>query len=167
MSILFHPHQQYVFLGMLVFGIAAGIFYDLLSVKRLFLGSSFLACFIDDVLFSFGAWVIFIVSTFLLNSGVVRWYGIASYLFGFMMYKATVSRLVIIAFKGITSVLKRIMFSVIKILQIIVSPIIAFFRFAVRVVFKLMHPLIAEIHEKVMLRIIFNSFNDLYRTGKW
>ena len=55
-----------------------------------------LISFIDDITFSFVSICTFIVSTFLFNYGVVRWYAAVTGLIGFTVYRFTLSRLVIV-----------------------------------------------------------------------
>lgn len=167
MNILFHPHQQYVFLGMLAAGVIAGIVYDVFCVKRMLLGNSYAAVFVDDVLFSCIACIIYIAFTFWLNSGVIRWYGTLSFAVGFGIYKCTVSRIVIFFIKKLVDLIKRLLHFMLKLLLVPLMPFIAaaksLFKFAKRK----LKPLISLYNEQIMLIKIFNAVKDMNRMGKW
>ena len=167
MNILFHPHQQYVFLGMLVAGIIAGIVFDAFSVKRMFLGAGYIACFIDDVLFSFIACVIFAAGTFVTNSGVIRWYGVLSFALGFTLYKLTVSRAVTGFFRLILRFIKKCLRALLRAVVVICEPFAAIVRALARYVSKAAAPVKNVLYEKIVLYKIFKSYKNMHRTGKW
>ena len=98
MNILFPPHQEYVLLMMLFTGFVIGIIYDIFEFKRRLFPFLNFYIFIDDILFTVISAVIFIISVFVFNNGIVRWYEYFLLAFGFFLYKSTLSHIVLLAF---------------------------------------------------------------------
>lgn len=88
----YYPHNQisYVF-SMLIIGIIVGFFDDVFKMKRKLLPSNKVVIIIDDIVLSLLSVFIFIVSVFLFNNGIIRWYSVVITLLGFLLYKKTLS----------------------------------------------------------------------------
>ena len=88
----YYPHDQFLYsLAMLVVGVITGIFYDLFRIKRKLFGSNNLILFFDDVFFTVAAVMFYLISVFVFNNGIVRWYSGVLCLIGLYAYLHTLS----------------------------------------------------------------------------
>ena len=91
----YYPHDQLrLVVSMIAVGFIIGIVYDCFRIKQKLLFSPSFILIIDDLLFSIISVVLFILSTFLFNNGIVRWYSAVFAFLGFVVYRATISVLV-------------------------------------------------------------------------
>ena len=112
MNIFFPPHQEKVFIVMLLFGFGIGILYDLFKIKRRLLSENSIILFIDDLFFSLLSVMLFLFTVFIANNGIFRWYEILFSMIGYMLYRITLSKpLIFFSYKIIDLfllILKRI-----------------------------------------------------------
>lgn len=108
MNIFFPPHQEIIFLLMSLCGIFLSAIYDIFKVKRKMFGSCTLILFIDDFIFSFVSAVTFVFFIFILNNGILRWYELFFCIIGFIVYRCTISKLVMPLFEFIIVLIKKL-----------------------------------------------------------
>lgn len=147
MNILFSPNQHIVIAGMFVVGFFLGFIYDLLKIKRIVFGSCFLVLFIDDILFSFFSLFAFMLSAFVLNSGIVRWFELFCLIFGFVVYRLSISRLVI----GLTNCLVRF---IKRVIYVLLSPFIKLSRRAVVLIMPALYIVRRFLHKRLIFKYI-------------
>ncbi len=127
MNIFFPPHQEIVAITTLIIGVIIGIFYDALVIKRMLLGSGKAVVFIDDMLFMLVSSVVFVMTVFVTNNGVIRWYEFLCCILGFTIYKLTLSKLVLGLFRLIIKLIKFILKTLLKVaitlVKFILSPV--------------------------------------------
>ena len=147
MNILFTPNQQVVFVVMLFLGCAEGVLFDLFKIKRMIFGNSSLLLFFDDVFFSVFSVINFIVIVFAFNYGIVRWYEFFACFIGFVVYRKTISKLLLILLEFIICKFKKLLN---KLLSLIIFPLKT-----VIIIFKRFETLIARRKSKFsMLKFI-------------
>lgn len=88
----YYPNNQQIFFAAMFFvGFFIGILYDLFKVKRQLMYCNGFLLFIDDVLFSVISVFIYLISVFIFNNGIVRWFSVLSCISGFVIYKNSIS----------------------------------------------------------------------------
>lgn len=107
MSILFPSYYSISFAFMFVVGCVFGFAYDIFKVKRMLLRCNSLILFIDDLIFSLIFLSILIASVFFISSGVFRWFALLAVLLGFIIYKCTVSNIIIFVLGHIVRMIRR------------------------------------------------------------
>ena len=95
MNIFFPPFQERVFIFFFIVGAVLGLAYDLLKVKRRLFFCSNVVLLFDDIIYSLICSVILMISVFVFNNGIVRWFEFVMSGFGFVFYRFTFSRLVL------------------------------------------------------------------------
>ena len=95
MTIFYPPFQEKVFIIMLIFGMIVGFIYDLFLIKRRLFGTNCFVLFVDDLLFVFISLISFLFTVFCVNNGIFRWYEMLFSFLGFVLYRTTVSRLIL------------------------------------------------------------------------
>jgi spore cortex biosynthesis protein YabQ len=95
MEILFGRDQWPVILSFFVCGMISGILSDIFTVKRRYFKENRLILFVDDFLFMIICAVIVVFNSYSFNDGNMKWYEIPVMFFGFVIYKKTVSRLIL------------------------------------------------------------------------
>ena len=113
MNIFYPPNQEFIFLSFFIVGIILGIIYDIFKVKRKLFGFNTVTLFVDDFLYSLLCLVFVITCVFVFNNGIIRWYEFLMCAFGFLLYKATASKVVIYVMFSIIEYIHR----VIKLIQ--------------------------------------------------
>lgn len=154
MSILFSPNQHFVFISMLVLGCVLGVIYDALKVKRMIFGSFYLAVFFDDLLFSFVSFTLFVLCIFAFNSGIVRWFEFVACFIGFLVYRFTISRVVIKIFELVTSLFRKLIKFIIK---LVLWPV----KHIKNTVFKISMPLTYKLERYSNKYLIYGYINKL------
>ena len=96
MNIFFPPHQEKVFVVMLVFGFFIGFLYDVFKIKRRLIGQNKFILFVDDLIFSITSIVLFLLTVFVSNNGIFRWFEIFFWFIGFCLYRMTLSKILIL-----------------------------------------------------------------------
>ncbi len=134
----FFPYVIWAF----VLGMMIAAFYDVFRIRRyafrrtktaarIFSHISALdtlLCFFEDIAVLLFSAVVFILLSFKLSHGVPRWYGIFSMLCGFMLYRKTFGRLVMLSAGRILRGLYRLLkFILRKILLPLKKPFTVFF----------------------------------------
>jgi hypothetical protein len=130
MNIFFPPHQEKVFVIMLIFGVISGVLFDLFRVKRHLLGENSVILFADDLIFSLLTLLLFLFTVFVANNGIFRWYEVLFSLIGFWLYRLTLSKtLIFVSFKVIDFVKKLLGIAafpvklIFSILFVLISPV--------------------------------------------
>lgn len=95
MNIFFPPYQEKIISVMLILGVILGVVYDLFKVKRHIFGSKYVFVFIDDVLFSVSSVTAFLMSVFIVNNGIFRWFEAFLCFIGFLLYRVLLSRILL------------------------------------------------------------------------
>ncbi len=95
MEILFGRSPYPVLVSFAVCGMLAGLLYDLLKIKRKLLGAPALVVFADDVFFCFCTAVAVVFDAYAFNDGNLKWYEAPAMLAGWLLYRRTLSRLLI------------------------------------------------------------------------
>lgn len=159
MNIFFPPNQNVVFMNMAVLGVIIGILYDAFSVKRSLLGDSFFVCFVDDVVFVAVSGVLFLAAVFASNNGIIRWYEFFACISFFLLYKCTVSRIVMKVMKKAAEIIR---FLVKKTLCFLFLKLIKpFFKFLINRLRRLIKPLIQIFVRKLKRKKILMSFKKI------
>ena len=169
MTIFFPPHQEFAILFLVVTGFICGVFYDVLAVKRKLVGEQYIFLFVDDVVFVFFSAILFLVSVFAANNGIVRWYEFFGYILGFFVYKLTLSKLVMLVFTRLIIILKlavvKIVSLVIRIALFLLSPIIVLISVAFGGVRLLSLPMKHAFQRCVCRHRIYSFFGEFKHIG--
>ena len=163
MNIFFPPNQQYVFIAMTALGVILGLLYDAFSVKRSLIIDNALACFVDDVIFVFISGVLFLICAFITNNGIIRWFEFASCFSGFIVYKLTVSKIIMKFMRFITVLIRRIIKKIFNLTVVIIKPFFLFFNKIINIV---LCPYIVLIYEKSKIATIMCAYHKMCRIGK-
>ena len=159
MNILFPPHQEYVLLMMLFTGFVIGIIYDIFEFKRRLFPFLNFYIFIDDILFTVISAVIFIISVFVFNNGIVRWYEYFLLAFGFFLYKSTLSHIVLLAFGYIADSIRYIFAFIIGIFNNIFFKLFKVLLFVIRCIIFIIKPLMLNLFRRFTLFKLINNIN--------
>ncbi len=151
MSIFFPPYQELLFLCFAALGLFLGVLYDAFSVKRILFGCNTVICFIDDIAFMFISGFMFLITAFWFNNGIIRWYEFFSCLIGFIVYKLTVSRLVMLLMNLVVKFVKRLVKRLVKISFVLLTPLSFVLSVICRLVKWLLEPLKSLIKLKLTL----------------
>lgn len=88
----YYPHDQtLLIISMLLTGVIIGIIYDMFVIKQKLIFTCLAFAMLDDILFSFISVIVFLSSSFLFNSGIIRWYCAVACVIGFAIYRKTLS----------------------------------------------------------------------------
>lgn len=166
MKIFFPPNQEYVFLSTLVLGIFLGILYDAFSVKRKLICDNAVVCFIDDCLFVSISGIMFLVCVFITNNGIIRWYEFFCCLTGFLLYKSTVSLVVMALMKRIVSVIHLILKLIFIYLIKLITPIVLITFIPFKILFKALKPIMQNILRCVFVLCIYRKSISMIKIGK-
>ena len=113
----YYPHDQLsLLLAMLFTGLIIGVLYDSFKIKQMLLGSALFFKFADDLLFSIISVIIFIMSVFAFNNGIVRWYSAVFCVLGFAVYRITLSKLLLAVMMFAVGIIRTTVGVVLKIL---------------------------------------------------
>lgn len=126
MNILFPQYQAHVFFLMSIVGFALGIIYDTFKIKRKIFGSLFI--FFDDFLFMIISSIVFVFSVFAFNNGILRWYEVFFLILGFIVYRITLSMLIMSLFEFIINIIQSIIMRFLRIAFIPFKHIYKLFR---------------------------------------
>lgn len=147
----YYPHDQFLYsLAMLVVGVITGIFYDLFRIKRKLFGSNNLILFFDDVFFTVAAVMFYLISVFVFNNGIVRWYSGVLCLIGLYAYLHTLSVLFTYIMFYFINVVHKILRIVVDVFLIPLKCIINFLKKPYYLIFryfyrrKLFHTIICD-----------------------
>lgn len=131
MQIYYPENQRTVFLYFLAVGVFLGVVFDVLRIKREFFGTSRLVLFFDDLAYMLFGTCVLILGVFRVNNGNLRWFEFFSPCIGFLVYRSTVSKLVIRFFFFLSRMIKRIFRIVcdfaVRILKILFKPLFKLF----------------------------------------
>ena len=131
MQIYYPENQRTVFLYFLAVGVFLGVVFDVLRIKREFFGTSRLVLFFDDLAYMLFGTCVLILGVFRVNNGNLRWFELFSPCIGFLVYRSTVSKLVIRFFFFLSRIIKRIFRIVcdfaVRILKILFKPLFKLF----------------------------------------
>lgn len=123
-------YQNPIFLYSCVLGIILGFYYDIFKISRLvspFTQKQLLFC---DLFFMSTSAILTFIFLLALNSGQIRMYLLVGELIGFIIYKLTLSRIIIFCAKYVIHTIKRILsFIRRKLLSPIFSLILKILRF--------------------------------------
>ena len=140
MNIFFPPHQERLFFIMLIFGMICAAFYDTFCVKRRIFSKkdSGFILFIDDFCFAVISTFLFLITTFVFNNGIIRWYEFLFTFLGFAIYKLTISKLILVICFLFCDLLRTVLIRIIRILFLPLAKSIHFMLEALKpLVFKL------------------------------
>lgn len=142
----YYPHDQInLIISMLVTGFVVGIIYDVFQIKRLFFKNVVIVRFVDDFAYSIFAVVLFLLSSFLFNSGIVRWFSVVCCILGYLLYSTTLSKPVLF-----------VMFSLVKLFHRIVKLIIMPFVLMMTLLSHPYHLIYTYFHRKSLEHKILN-----------
>ena len=131
MQIYYPENQRTVFLYFLAVGVFLGIVFDVLRIKREFFGTSRLVLFFDDLAYMLFCTCVLILGVFRVNNGNLRWFEFLSPCIGFLVYRSTVSKLVIKFFFFLSRLIKRIFRAVcafaMRVLKTLLKPVLKLF----------------------------------------
>ena len=137
MNIFFPPFQDRVFIFFFIIGVALGIIYDLFKIKRRLFGQNIVGLFIDDIVFSFLSCIIVLVSVFVFNNGIVRWFEFVMCMCGFIIYRITLSKLLLTIFYCVIDSFRRALKQLAAILFLpFYKTAFPLFRFCYRMIYK-------------------------------
>jgi spore cortex biosynthesis protein YabQ len=88
-------NEAYVFLAMVVLGVAGGLLFDCFRILRRVVNMKTVAVSLSDVLFWILAVVLIFGGIFKINSGQLRWYELIGLALGLVIYFCAFSRWVI------------------------------------------------------------------------
>lgn len=163
MSIFFPPHQEYVLILMMLTGVVIGVLFDIFEIKRRMSLNSRLVIYFDDILFTFFSAVIFIISVFVFNNGILRWYEFIFCLLGFVLYKLTLSRLLLTVFGFIADNIKKAFMLIFNFILVVFKRIFIVFLIILAFLLKLLNPLILKLCLVFSLNILINQINKMVR----
>lgn len=143
MNIFFPPHQEKVFVIMLIFGVISGVLFDLFRIKRHLLGENSVILFADDLIFSLLTLLLFLFTVFVANNGIFRWYEVLFSLIGFWLYRLTLSKTLIF-----------VSFKVIDLFLLIVKKLLSVAVFPVKLIFSILFVLISPVKQLIIRCII-------------
>lgn len=86
--------QSYIFLGVVYFGILAGILKDIISFIQTLFNNKKLINFILDLIFSIGAIFLLITCLNVVNYGEFRFYLLISFIIGYVLERISIGFLV-------------------------------------------------------------------------
>lgn len=127
MYIFYAPNQELVFLYSLFVGVILGILYDIFRIKREFFGSNRALLFVDDVIYMLFCSIILILGILKVNSGKLRWYELLCPAAGFIVYRFTISKIVIKFFFFLSRTIKKCFLFCIHLLWKIIKPFFSVF----------------------------------------
>ena len=156
MTIFFPPEQEKIFPIMFVLGVFISVIYDLFSLKRHITGNNSLSVFLDDVVFSITSITLFLMTVFVVNNGIFRWFEVVSCFVGLFLYHLSLSRLFLKFAYALADIL---MFAFKKILNMFFYP----FMFLCKHIF---YPIINNYKRELQLRRIKSAINGLAQTRK-
>lgn len=119
MNIFFPPNQLEAFVSMTFIGFLLGVIYDSFKIKRELFGTTYLILIIDDFIFSFLFIVVFLFSVFIFNHGIFRWQQIFFCCVGFLIYRMTLSRLIMPFFRRVVLLIKLILKTLLRPLNLL------------------------------------------------
>ncbi len=162
-------NQNYVVLWLFIIGAVIGTIYDIFKVKREIFGKKLIFYIIDDLLFSLIYTTVFVFAIFLTNYGYVRWYEIVAAVFGFILYKVTLSNLFVrtatLIIRFILKVLKSIIALFLKPVAVILSFAVTSFKRIFSLILSKYQVKKAKSNSKNMLRREINlSRKGFYKT---
>ncbi len=109
MAILFGRNPWPVILSFFVCGMIAGVLFDLFKIKRHIFGAPQILLFFDDFIFMLTCGILVIFDAFAFNNGNFKWYEAPFMLFGFTVYRLTLSRLVIFCIFRVIDFVKKLL----------------------------------------------------------
>jgi len=116
--ILSMTEQAWLFLSMVLVGVAIGLFYDVFRVFRKTARHTGLAVTLEDLLF----WVVATGLTYYYmlhrNYGEIRLFSLLGVAIGILLYFATVSRWVVVVFVAVINYLKRVIITAVRIILV-------------------------------------------------
>ena len=155
MTIFFPPHQEIAILFLVITGFVCGIFYDVLAVKRKLVGEQYVFLLFDDIIFVLFSVILFLISVFVVNNGIVRWYEFMGFLVRFVFYKLTLSRIVMYIFTRLIIFCK---FVFIKFLGVLIKTF-----FVLLLPFTFVIKLALRCLKKATLPIKYSFIRNVYR----
>lgn len=124
MHIYYPQNQLFVLLYSLAVGVALGILFDVFKIKREFFGVTRLILFFDDLVYMLICTVVLILGVFKVNNGKLRWYELLAPAVGFIIYRLTLSKLIIAFFYFLSSRIKKLFKLVIKFVRKLLNPVL-------------------------------------------
>ena len=157
MNIFFPPDQEVVFFSFLILGLLLGFVYDLFVVKRKLFFDGLIWCLVDDIIFVVICGIFFLITAFIVNNGIIRWYEFLCCIIGFALYKNTVSKLILKIFGYVIDFIHRIVLVIIKftfsVICFVFKPIISVF-------IRMLTPVLNLLIENFYIQSIFVSFKS-------
>lgn len=121
----FYPEGQLlVALYFAVVGILLSLLNDIFKIKRIFFGTNTVVLFVDDLLYMFLCSIVVVVCILKINSGLVRWYEVLFSCVGFILYRLTVSRIIIRFFVFVSRLIKRMLKGCIELFLKLFKPLL-------------------------------------------
>lgn len=108
MDVLFGRDQLPVVISFFVCGVICGAFYDVLRIKRHIFPCGYFILFLDDLLFCGFLTIVFLFNAYSFNNGNIKWYEVPIMIAAFVIYRKTVSAIVIRLCFMLIDVLKRL-----------------------------------------------------------
>ena len=163
MNILFQRNQEVVFASFLIISVVLRVVYAVLVVKRLMIFNSFIWCIVDDIVYVFICGVSFISVVFVVNNGIIRWYEFLCCLCGFLIYKQTVSKVVLKIISLLILLIRRV---ILFILNIVLNICMVLFKPVYWVIVKILlilEPLYYYFYQKLYIKLLRFSFKKFLK----
>ena len=116
MDILFGRDPLQTLAAFFVCGVLLGVVYDLLAVRRLFSFGGAVRLFFDDLLFTLFSGAVMLSAAYAFGNGNWRWYELPAALTGILLYRLTVSRVLLAVCRKAARLFKSV-------LRFVLSPI--------------------------------------------
>ena len=166
MNIFFSPNQEAVFFNMAVLGVLLGLLFDSLSVKRQLICDNFIICLIDDVIFVIVSGIAFLIGVFVTNNGIIRWYEFFCCIFGFAVYKLTLSVLIMKVMRKLVELIHKALRLVLKAVLAVIKPFTLPLKFIFRLVLVMLRPVCRAVKVSNEKRKIIYGFRKMCKIGK-
>ena len=119
-------YQVVIFALCCISGVVVALLFDMFRISHRVFRTSTLAIYVEDLLF----WIVAAIFMFMLslkyNDGEIRWYMFVGLVFGAAVYLGTLSKIVVKCSVTAIDFLKKLMFSILKILLFPIKIILGF-----------------------------------------
>lgn len=165
MKILIFPDQLQTFLFAILLGFALGFLYDIFNMPCVLFNLKSSVIFFKDCFYFFCLAIITFLFVLAFNYGEIRFFIMFAETLGFIIYKFTLSNLVIRVFKLIFKLLRKIFYAIkMPIFKILSYPVNIFLRNPLVVAFK--KNIFTKYHRKKSKKLLNFNYNLLYNLGR-
>ena len=103
-----------LFLWSMVLGFVFGLIYEIFRFLRLALPHTTLMTAVEDLLFFFPVTMTFLLFTFAVSDGVVRYFSVCSVVLGFLIYLTTLGKILLFFSDAILRLIKALLFALFR-----------------------------------------------------